>query len=75
MLLEIKGRSPLEKIDQTLKRKKLALKDIEGLRVQTDPRSFTTSRIICAVANTLAWALKIKVNGQTEVLPKYYFAK
>jgi tRNA A37 threonylcarbamoyladenosine modification protein TsaB len=71
MLLKIKGRSPLEKIDQTLKRKKLTPKDIEGLQVQTDPQSFTTSRIICAVANTLAWALKVKVNGKDQVLPTY----
>jgi tRNA threonylcarbamoyladenosine biosynthesis protein TsaB len=58
-------------IDKALKKKKAMLQDIKSIEVNKGPGSFTGLRIACAVANTLAWALKIKVNGRDRVEPIY----
>ena len=72
----VKYKSPreqrlLEVIEKALKKKKAKLKDIDKIEVNTGPGSFTGLRVGCAVANTLAWLLKIKVNGKDRVFPKY----
>ena len=61
----------LEIIEKALKKKKAKVTDIDKIEVNTGPGSFTGLRVGCAVANTLAWLLNIKVNGKDRVFPKY----
>lgn len=61
----------LEIIEKALKQKKAKLANIDKIEVNTGPGSFTGLRVGCAIANTLAWLLNIKVNGKKQVFPKY----
>jgi len=61
----------LEIIEKALIKKKAKVTDIGKIKVATGPGSFTGLRVGCAVANTLAWLLNIKVNGKDKVFPKY----
>ncbi len=61
----------LEVIDELIKKAKLDKKDITEIKINTGPGSYTGLRVGCAVANTLAWGLGIKVNGKDNVEPKY----
>lgn len=61
----------LEVIEKALKEKRAKLKNIGKIEVNIGPGSFTGLRVGCAVANTLAWVLNIKVNGEKRVFPKY----
>ena len=56
-LLSSKGRSASG-------RKKLTLKDITEIEVNTGPGSFTGLRVGVSVANALGWALGVTVNGK-----------
>ncbi|HWA52074.1 MAG TPA: tRNA (adenosine(37)-N6)-threonylcarbamoyltransferase complex dimerization subunit type 1 TsaB [Patescibacteria group bacterium] len=49
-------------IEETLKKEKKDIKDISEITVATGPGSFTGIRVGVAVANTLAYVLKIPVN-------------
>lgn len=51
-------------IDELLKKKKLSLKDITEIKVNTGPGSFTGLKVGVAVAQALGWGLKIPVNGK-----------
>ncbi|MBI3290206.1 tRNA (adenosine(37)-N6)-threonylcarbamoyltransferase complex dimerization subunit type 1 TsaB [Candidatus Microgenomates bacterium] len=51
-------------IDKLLRKKKLEIKDIEEIQVNTGPGSFTGLRVGISVANTLGWALGVRVNGK-----------
>lgn len=73
-----KSQQVLSLINQILKKHlprrkagKKTLKDISEIKIETGPGSFTGLRVGIAVANALAWALEIPVNGKKEVLPKY----
>jgi len=58
--------SPLKAIDKLLKKRSLALKDVE-VRLNPGPGSFTGLRVGAAVVNTINW-----VKGKkTVVQPKY----
>jgi len=61
----------LEVIERALKKNKAKVTDIDKIIVNQGPGSFTGLRVGCAIANTLAWLLNIKVNGKTQVFPKY----
>src|SRR6185369_11298141 len=51
-------------VEQTLKDNGLTFKDITEIEVNTGPGSFTGIRVGLAVAQTLAWVLKIPLNGK-----------
>lgn len=54
----------LSLIEKLLKSQKMALKDLEGIEVETGPGSFTGLRVGVSVANALGFALGIPVNGK-----------
>ncbi|KPJ70104.1 hypothetical protein AMJ51_02590, partial [Microgenomates bacterium DG_75] len=63
-----------ELIDQVLKEEKKSLKSLTEIEVNLGPGSFTGLRVGVSVANALAWALKIPINGKKVgqlVEPKY----
>lgn len=69
-----KSQQVLDLINQILKKNKKGLKDLTEIEVETGPGSFTGLRVGVSVANTLAWVLKIPVNGKKIgelVEPKY----
>ena len=47
-----------------LKKNNLSLADLDEIEVKTSGPSFTGVRVGVAIANALAWSLKIPVNGQ-----------
>jgi len=51
-------------IDEVLKKEGISIKDIKEIEVNTGPGSFTGLRVGVTVANTIGWALGIKVNGR-----------
>lgn len=77
----LKGKSKLLKAQNVLlltqkilKKHKLKPSDLTAIEVNTGPGSFTGLRVGIAVANALAWALKIPVNKKKVgelVEPKY----
>ena len=62
----------LKFLDRFLKLKKVKLKNIESVIVNTGPGSFTSVRIGVVLANTLSYALKIPVIAvsQKEIVNK-----
>lgn len=50
-------------IVKCLKENSLKLEDLEEIEVKTTGPSFTGVRVGVAIANALAWSLKIPVNG------------
>lgn len=59
-------------IQEILTRENMTPKDLKEIEVLPGPGSFTGSRIGVAIANALAFALKIPVNGQkTPIEPVY----
>lgn len=59
-----KAQVVLPLIDSFLKKHDLKLKDIEEIYVNPGPGSFTGVRVGLTIANTLAFLLKISVNGK-----------
>ena len=51
-------------IDETLKKKKLLIKDITEIKVNTGPGSCTGLKVGVSVAQALGWGLKVPVNGK-----------
>ena len=59
-------------LNTLLEKKSKSLNDVNEIEVNPGPGSFTGSRVGVAIANALAFALKIKVNGKTPpILPVY----
>jgi len=67
-----KSQQVLNLIDRILKKHKKTLKDITEIKVNLGPGSFTGLRVGVSVANTLAWALKIPVNGKRQIVTPVY---
>jgi len=59
-----KSQNLLPFLDEILKKKGIALKDITEIEVNEGPGSFTGLRVGAAVAMTLGYALGIPVNGK-----------
>lgn len=51
-------------LDKSLKELKVTPKEIEEIKINPGPGSFTGLRIGFSVANALGWALKIMVNNK-----------
>jgi len=51
-------------IDEVLRKKKLSLKDLTEIKVNTGPGSFTGLKVGVSVAQALGWSLNIPVNGK-----------
>lgn len=61
---DLKSQNLLPLINKILKKNKLFLKDLTGIKVNTGPGSFTGLRVGVSVANALGWSLGIAVNGK-----------
>ncbi|MBU4016398.1 tRNA (adenosine(37)-N6)-threonylcarbamoyltransferase complex dimerization subunit type 1 TsaB [Patescibacteria group bacterium] len=59
-----KAQALLPLIEKILKEKKLKLQDISGIQVNPGPGSFTGIRVGLTIANTLAFLLKVPLNGK-----------
>lgn len=69
-----KAQAALPLIDKLLNKHGLKIADIHAIGVHTGPGSFTGLRVGIAIANALAFALKIPVNGKKAgdvILPSY----
>lgn len=58
-------------INELLEKKKVDIAEITKISVNIGPGSFTGLRVGTAIANTLAWLLKVPVNDKEIVEPKY----
>lgn len=59
-------------VDEALKKHNLPLKDISSITVNPGPGSFTGTRVGVAIANSLAFGLNLKVNGQNPPIEPSY---
>lgn len=59
-----KAQGTLPLIEKILKGKGVALQDLDSVEVNTGPGSFTGIRVGVSIANALAFALGIPVNGK-----------
>ncbi len=59
-----KSQALLPLIEKILKEKKTKLQDLTEIQVNPGPGSFTGIRVGLTIANTLAFLLKIPVNGK-----------
>ena len=60
----LKAKNVLPLIKKILKKHQLKPTDLTAIKINTGPGSFTGLRVGGAVANSLAWVLKIPVNGK-----------
>ena len=60
-----KAQIVLRLIDKLLRKHNLKLKDIEAIQINPGPGSFTGIRVGLTIANTLAFLLKIPLNGKS----------
>lgn len=66
----------LKLIADSLEKKGFSARDISAIKVNRGPGSFTGLRVGLSIANTLGWALGVRVNGKNikkdgPVLPVY----
>lgn len=62
----------LKLIDDALKKANKSLKDVQNIKINYDKGSFTGIKVAVSVANALAFARGITVNGQKPpLLPQY----
>jgi tRNA threonylcarbamoyladenosine biosynthesis protein TsaB len=59
-----KAQAVLPMIQSLLNEQKLELKDLNQIKVNTGPGSFTGLRVGVSIANTLGQLLKISINGK-----------
>lgn len=80
IIKEVKARSSQETlpmIDEILAKHHVTLQDLTNIEVSAGPGSFTGTRVGVAIANALAFTLRIPVNGtsiekgKTLVEPRY----
>lgn len=69
---DLKSQNLLPLINKILKKNKVSLKDLTGIKVNTGPGSFTGLRVGVSVANALAWVLGILVNGKKKTVEPVY---
>ena len=64
-------------INKMLRKNKLSLKNIDQIKVNPGPGSFTGTRVGVAVANALGFALSVPVNGEKDkiIVPVYEKSK
>lgn len=70
----LKAQAVLPLIDKVLKVNNLKLKDINEIKVNTGPGSFTGLRVGISIVNALGFFLKIPINGKKVgklAAPKY----
>lgn len=67
-----KSQVTLELIDKLLKKHNVALSNINSIKVNTGPGSFTGLRVGASVANALGWTLGITVNGKKGIAQAQY---
>lgn len=60
----LRSEAALPAIERLVKRNKLKIQDIEEIRVNKGPGSFTGLRVGIAIANALGFLLRIPVNGK-----------
>lgn len=60
----LKSQETLPLIEKLLKEKKIKLTQVNEIKVNTGPGSFTGLRVGVSIANALGFALKIPVNGK-----------
>ncbi len=69
---KVQAQMTLNLIEQLLKKERLTFDNLAQVEVKLGPGSFTGLRVGVAIANTLAFLLKIPVNGKLPpVFPKY----
>ena len=59
-----KAQAALPLIEKVLKQAGLKVSDIEEIKVETGPGSFTGLRVGISIANALSFANSIKINGK-----------
>lgn len=62
--INLKSEAALPLIDKLLKENELSINEIEEVKVNTGPGSYTGLRVGAAIANMLGFLLKIPVNGK-----------
>lgn len=67
-----KSQMLLSIIEDELNKKGKTLKDILEIEVVLGSGSFTGLRVGTSVANSLAWALKIPINGKRQLVEPVY---
>ena len=67
-----KAQAVLPMIEKLLKKNKLELKDLEEIKVNPGPGSFTGLRVGVSIANALGFLLKIPVNGKEQIVEPEY---
>jgi tRNA threonylcarbamoyladenosine biosynthesis protein TsaB len=68
-----KSQIALVLIDELFKKNKLKPKDIDEIKVNTGPGSFTGTRVGVSIANALGFGLDIPINKKKKsALPKYF---
>lgn len=60
----LKSEAALPLIDKLLKENNLKIEEIDEVKVNTGPGSYTGVRVGAAIANTLGFILKIPINGK-----------
>lgn len=68
----LKAQMVLPLIEKILQKNKLDLTDLDEIKVNRGPGSFTGLRVGLAIANTLGFALNIPVNGKKQPLTPCY---
>lgn len=66
-----KSQQVLKLINEILVENGKIISDLTEIEVNIGPGSYTGLKVGTAVANAIAWALNIPVNGQKLVFPKY----